>query len=175
VNTELGVAPCNGTAQQAFWMFDYTFNLRSAFNVSTGPGTCAMECLDVLYDVELAGTGLDNFNCNGSNAQWFKFTKDHRIKLANDESLCVGVTGPFQGDVAPIALVNCEPPNGTKMWFLSNTPNGARIATVSAGNPCLDVLYGSATPATPVNAAACNPTAAQRWSPELAVPTCFVP
>jgi hypothetical protein len=175
VGTRLGVAPCNGTGAQLFWMTGYTQDIKSSYSVPTGPGTCARECLDVAYDVEMAGTGLVNFNCNGTNAQWFFFDKNQRIHLANADHLCVALNGPIQNDLAPVALTTCTQLafDFNQAWYFRNVPGGMVIKNM-AGDVCLDVQNGVPTPATPVVAYKCNQDGAdaQRWSPRFDVPTC---
>src|SRR5262249_22320943 len=90
VGTPLGVAPCNGTAGQAFWAAGLTMEIASTFSVTPGsPRVTQSECLDVLNDSESAGASLDDSVCNGTNAQWFVLDSSGHIALANSPSLCL--------------------------------------------------------------------------------------
>jgi hypothetical protein len=171
---ELGVVPCNNTQAQAFFVTNFTTRIRSFFSVSTGPGTCDWECLDILFNQQTAGTGLDNFNCNGTDAQWFEPHSDQTIRSAKTPSLCITVDGPIEPNgVAPVALQVCGSVGlrDTQHWFYELLPDGGTHIRNVKDNLCLDIRLADPMPGTPIVAYACNNQSnAQRWSPQKYAP-----
>jgi hypothetical protein len=100
VGTQLGVAPCNGTDAQLFWMAGPTIKMASTFShLTTNPSQQHRECLDVLFDNEVAGATLDDSDCNGTNAA--------RVQL---DRVAVWIADEGQRDRSPAA---CGAPGST--------------------------------------------------------------
>jgi hypothetical protein len=168
LGTPIGVAPCNGTAAQSFWPAGPTMEIPSELTVDNH-----RECLDVAADSETAGTRLDDARCNGTNAQWYVLDTLHRIKLANNQSLCVGL-GAAQNGVAPVILKTCSTSDTTQQWSFVNKKadsNGRPITSIANKSlGCLDIFNADPTNGTSVDTFACNGTAAQLWQPILGGP-----
>ena len=177
VGTPLGLAPCNGTAAQAFWPAGYTMKIASTFSVTSGsPQVTQPECLDVLYDNESVGASLDDSVCNGSNAQWFILDGNQHIALANNPGLCLA-TGTLSGELAPVSLQTCSPDEAKQKWIFVNKgliENRRVVSIANAASACLDILYGSPASPTTVDSFTCNGTAAQRWQPSPSAASPYV-
>jgi len=171
IGTPIGVAPCNGTAAQSFWTAGPTMEIPSELTVGN------RECLDVGFDNETAGATLDDALCNGTNAQWYVLDTQHRIHLANNSNLCVGL-GTAQNGVAPVILKACSTTDNTQKWSYINRgfDSVARPITSIANNTlgCLDIFQANPASGTSVDAFACNGTVAQQWQPILGGPSLLV-
>jgi hypothetical protein len=171
IGSELGVAPCNGTAAQAIWMAGFTMSIQSSLRQG-----CSPQCVDVLFGNLVVNQALDNWICNGGGAQRWVFDTLNRIQVASAPTLCVGLSGSAPNPQA--VLKTCNTTDQTQRWYLTNTLNdkvGIKTMSSTYPNTCLDVLNGDATPGVLVKGFTCNATPAspaQRFSPQLVTPSC---
>jgi hypothetical protein len=163
------VAPCNGTDAQLWWPFGFTTTLVSNETNPNG-GLISSECLDVRYDNTNPGSNLDDYVCDGTDAQLFTLSEHHEI---TNHGLCLDV----QGANVSAGVLHMQSCNGTdaQKWDMHGANDAVTIVNKLSGSTyCLDVYGNNATPGTTVDLAACNGTNAQLWHPLVSSESQFI-
>lgn len=129
--------------------------------------TTSGKCLDIARASLSNGGGVQQYACNGTNAQRFQF-----VNVANDlyeirnvnSNKCLDVSGASVSNGAKVQQYSC---NGTsaQRWAIQALGNGQyRVMPQTAANKCLDVSGGSASNGAAVQQWTCNGTAAQLFT-----------
>jgi beta-glucosidase len=112
-------------------------------------------CLDDNAASTANGTAIQIYTCNGSSAQSWTVTSDHRLTVLGK---CLDVTSAGTANGTKVQLYDC---NGTGAQVWEPQANGALLNPLSGR--CLDDPAASTTPGTQVQIYDCNGTAAQDW------------
>ena len=122
----------------------------------TGPVTgIAGLCLDDKSAATTNGTPIQIYTCNGTAAQQWTVTSDHRLTVLGK---CLDITGAGTTNGTKVQLYDC---NGTGAQVWEPQPNGALRNPLSGR--CLDDPAATTTPGTQLQIYDCNGTAAQDW------------
>jgi hypothetical protein len=177
--TPIDLAPCNGTQAQVFWMAGFTMGIGSTL---VDPANDYQETLDVLWNNESPGATLDDYDFNGSNAQWFVLNGSRQITLANNPSLCVALNSNPVNGTSSVALETCNVNASQQQWSLANKsvnvggcppnsfacPEEIEQSTFvnNNGGGCLDIFADDSASLTTVDVYTCTPNnGAQLWVP----------
>jgi hypothetical protein len=152
----------------------------SAFGLRTGPtpslvngvyqirtGTTAGKCVDVSNSGTADGTNVQQWGCNGTNAQRWQF-----INVANDiyeirtlvNGKCLDVSGSGTADGTNVQEWSC---NGSvaQRWRAVALGNARyQLMPQTAANKCLDVSGSGTADGTNVQQWTCNGTVAQSFT-----------
>lgn len=123
------------------------------------------KCLDVAGGATVKGTNIQQWNCNGSNAQRYRLESRgsgfYRL-VAQNSNKCVDVTGAGTADGANVQLWDCN--QGPAQDFRLEAFNGRHRIINRNSNKCLDVAWASTADGANVAQVTCNGNAAQSWS-----------
>ncbi len=123
------------------------------------------KCLDVSGSGTANGTNIQQWNCNGTNAQKFQTvatTGNHFKLVAQNSNKCVDVSGSGTGEGVNIQLWNC---NGTSAQdFRFESSNGQFRMVNRNSNKCVDVAWASQADGTNIAQVSCNGSSAQTWA-----------
>ncbi|HET9954251.1 MAG TPA: RICIN domain-containing protein, partial [Polyangiaceae bacterium] len=160
---------CNSSVAQAFQLaFDTTGPQpipNGTYRIS--PGTGAGRCLDVAGGSTADAGNLQQWECNGTDAQRFRFRSlggtSYEVRASVSE-MCVEVaySGTWNG-----ANIHQWPCGGTaaQTWSVETLGAGRyRFAPQVASGKCMDVSGGSASNGANVQQWSCNATGAQSFA-----------
>lgn len=122
-------------------------------------------CLDVDQSSTQAGANVQQFTCNGTNAQaWtvVRATSGTIALRAGTGNMCLAVAG---NSGAPGANVEQQPCDGgpAQSWNLRGVGVGHYELKHTGGTTCLDVAAASTSPGSNVATWTCNDLAPQIW------------
>jgi beta-glucosidase len=112
-------------------------------------------CLDDNAASTANGSAIQVYTCNGTGAQRWTVTSDHRLVVLGK---CLDIVNGALGNGSKAQLYDC---NGTGAQIWEPQSNGALLNPQSGR--CLDDPGASTTPGTRVQLYDCNGSAAQRW------------
>ncbi len=127
------------------------------------------KCLDIDAAGTADGTNIQQWSCNGTNAQ--KFALDDRgggiFRLVNPSSgKCVDVAGAGTSNGTNVQLWTCNT-SGAQTFRLQNASGGYSQVVNTKSNKCVDVASGSSSDGANVRIWSCSSSsAAQRWKLE---------
>jgi hypothetical protein len=158
-----------GTKAQQFTLaFDQagiTAIPEGTFRIKTA--TAFNRCIDVSGSSQDEHGKVQQFDCNGSEAQRWKFTPIqgtiYEIK-AVVSNMCMDVAGSSMADHAAIQQYGCNGTNAQR-WSVVSLGNGRyRLSPQSDSTKCLDVANSSPNSPADVQQFGCNNTIAQSFS-----------
>ncbi len=179
----LTLASCSPEAFQSFLPLDFNLvfasGIQASFldnvpNLPVSPLTVPanfkqnFQCFDHFLNGFLGANTLDDFECNGTDAQWFHFDDLGLLRtLANS---CVGAPG---GVGQPILTEACTGA-AEQQWAYSGTTLSSLIGTGTASQSCIDVAGEKSSPLTALQLSSCPAAAThlagQMWMPNLIWP-----
>jgi hypothetical protein len=122
------------------------------------------QCLDAISSGTANGTLLQQWGCNGTNAQAFRLDAASvgGFNLVNVNSgKCVDVPNSSTADGASLQLWDC---NGTSAQAFKLTASGSGYSLVNVNsNKCADVANSSTAQGTKVTQFSCNGGTNQQW------------
>ncbi|HET9957066.1 MAG TPA: RICIN domain-containing protein, partial [Polyangiaceae bacterium] len=160
---------CNGSAAQTLTLaFDNTGAQpipNSTFRITTS--TTSGQCLDIDNGGGGDGVNLHQWECNGSDAQRFRFRSLggnlYEVRASVSEK-CLDVDNSGTADGTNIHQWECNGTNA-QIWSVDSIGNGRyRISPQVAANKCMDVDNSGTTSGTNIHEWTCNGTAAQQFS-----------
>jgi predicted alpha-1,6-mannanase (GH76 family) len=130
-------------------------NLGSSGSIYSGVSPSL--CIDVRSASNAAGTPIQIYGCNSTNAQsWTVVAAGSTLRILGD---CLTDSGAGTTSGTPIVL---EPCNGTASQVWEPQSDGALYNTQSG--MCLDDPDATTTPGTQLQIYTCNQTNAQNWT-----------
>jgi beta-glucanase (GH16 family) len=125
------------------------------------------KCLDVQGGGNADLTNIQQWSCNGSGAQLFRFEDigGGNVRLVNPQSgKCVDINAAGTADGTNVQLYTC---NGTaaQSFALQDQGNGYRSLMNPHSGKCVDVSEASNADGANAQLWTCNGTAAQQWMP----------
>jgi glucose/arabinose dehydrogenase len=130
----------------------------SAVTGSTVVGVASGRCLDVIGNVQTAGTGVNIFDCNGQANQAWTFTSVGELRVY-DATMCLDVVGQDTTAPAAVQIYTCN--GGANQQWRINADG--TITGVQSGL-CLDVTGEGTANSTLVGLWTCNGHSNQKWT-----------
>lgn len=123
------------------------------------------KCLDVAAAGTADGTNIQQWSCNGTNAQRFRVESrgngNYRL-VAQNSNKCVDIQGSGTGEGVNVQLWTC---NGTAAQeFRLEAINGRHRIVNRNSNKCLDVAWAGTQDGANVAQVSCSGNAAQSWT-----------
>jgi hypothetical protein len=124
------------------------------------------KCLDVYAASTANGAKIQQWTCNGTGAQSFKFVDrgNGRYSIVNQNSgSCLDVKGGGRSNGTVIHQWACNASNGNQLFEVQDRGDGyVRVRHPGTGK-CLDVNGGGSADGTQVQIWSCNSSDAQLW------------
>jgi len=141
-------------------------------------------CLDLRFSSARAGTNVQLWRCNGSDAQKWRMTEDGELRPAIDDSYCLDVAASDTGLGTNVQLWPCNGTDAQRFGAISDFGSHVALSTDAGGqgadallrrertielrstltrNRCVDVAASGTTNGTNVQLWSCNGTDAQVW------------
>ncbi len=125
------------------------------------------KCLDVPGSTHTAGTVLQQYTDNGTNAQRWKIEDmgDGYRLTSQASGLRMDVQGGGLTDGTRVDQA-ADTGGAAQRWMIVDLGDGTMKVIAKVSGMCLDVLHRGTTDGTPINQAPDNGTIAQRWKIE---------
>lgn len=139
--------------------------LNAVYQIRTG--TTSGECVDVAKASTADGANVQQYKCNGTNAQRWQVidVSDNVYELrAVVSNKCLEVALGGTADLTNVQQNTCNGTNG-QHWAIQFLGSGRyRLMPQTAPNKCLDVAHAGTTDGTNIDQYKCNGTSAQAFT-----------
>lgn len=122
------------------------FELHTTFNG---------QCVDVSNSQWKNGTALQQYTCNGTDAQRFVYTAEGQLRPKGDTKYCADVDGGKGKQGAKLNIWDCDGGESEK-WAISSA--GLFANRAGSWGWCMDVSGGSSSPGTRLQLWGCSAT-----------------